>query len=137
MGDEETAAHASDTLARNLMKNGEQNFEINFSDNDAEVYPGRSSSRYIGVSYSKVTRQWQVKRWSKSEKKQAHNGWYRDENTAAHASDSLARTLMASGEQNHKLNFPDDIREVFPEKKRRPPSILACIATSQTQSGAL
>merc|ERR1712034_91327 len=99
---------------KNLMRNGKQKFQLNFPDDDTEVYPNRASSRYIGVSYSKGTNQWQVKRWSKSEKKQAHNGSYKDEKTAAHASDCLARTLMAGGERNHKLNFPEDFTEVYP-----------------------
>ena len=43
------------------------------------------------------------------------NGCYDNEDTAARASDTLARKLMANGEQGHKLNFPDDDTDVFPE----------------------
>ena len=43
------------------------------------------------------------------------NGRYESEETAAHASDTLARKLMTNGEQGHKLNFPNDDTEVFPE----------------------
>jgi hypothetical protein len=45
----------------------------------------------------------------------------RDEETAAHASDTLARKLTENGEKGHRLNFPDDYTEVYPEvtlKKR-------------------
>ena len=41
---------------------------------------------------------------------------YKDEETAARASDTLARKLMANGEQNHRLNFPDNNTEVYPKK---------------------
>ena len=44
------------------------------------------------------------------------NGTYENEETAANASDTLARKLMKTGEQNHKLNFPEDETEVYPEK---------------------
>merc|ERR1712098_463723 len=52
----------------------------------------------------------------KNEKKNVYNGCYKDEETAAHASDTLARQLIANGEKGHKLNFPDDHTEVYPEK---------------------
>jgi len=55
-------------------------------------------------------------RHSKLEKKDVYNGVYENEERAAHASDTLARILIANGEQGHKLNFPDDNTEVFPEK---------------------
>jgi hypothetical protein len=42
--------------------------------------------------------------------------YFKDEETAAHATDTLARKLMANGEKNHKLNFPDDNTEVYAEK---------------------
>ena len=45
----------------------------------------------------------------------SYNGRYDNEETAAHASDTLARKLMSNGEQGHKLNFPDDDTKVFPE----------------------
>merc|ERR1712096_177428 len=102
---EETAAHASDTLARKLMANGEHNHKLNFPDNDTDIYPNKSSSSiYLGVSYNGTKQLWQVLRWSKKDNKTVHNGHYKDELTAAHASDTLARKLMANGEQNHKLN---------------------------------
>ena len=37
---------------------------------------------------------------------------YENEETAAHASDTLARKLMENGEKALKLNFPDDYTEV-------------------------
>ena len=36
--DEKTAAHASDTLARQLMENGEQGHKLNFPDEYTEVH---------------------------------------------------------------------------------------------------
>merc|ERR1712098_79432 len=97
---EETAAHASDTLARKLMKNGEQNHKLNFPDDDTEVYPQkkRTSSAYIGVSYIGSYKTWNVQRCSKTENKMVCNGSYKAEKTAAHASDALARKLMVNGE---------------------------------------
>ena len=48
-----------------------------------------------------------------------YNGSYDNEETAARASDTLARKLMANGEQAHKLNFPDDDTDVFPDVTER------------------
>jgi len=120
---EETAAHASDTLVRILIANGEQNQRLNFPDDETEVYPEKKISKYIGVYYNKrkannVTN-WEAKRWSKKEWKMVHNGNYKDEETAAHVSDTLARELMANGEKNHKLNFPDYEADVYPDKRKR------------------
>jgi len=119
--DEEKAAHASDTLARKLMANGELNHKLNFPDEDTEVYPEKTNfSEYTGVSYSEPNAGWFAQIWTKHEKKLVHNGTYKDEQTAAHASDTLARKLMANGEQNHRLNFPDDVRpEKFRNNKRK------------------
>jgi len=119
--DEETAAHASDTLARKLMENGEQKLKLNFPDNHTEVYPEKKNitSKYFGVFYIKNKSKWGAQRWSTVEKKNAYNGYYDNEETAAHASDTLARNLMKIGEQNHKLNFPDDHNDVYPEQFER------------------
>jgi hypothetical protein len=119
--DEKTAAHASDTLARQLMAKGEKNHKLNFPDDGIEVHPAKkkTSSIYIGVSYNKLNKIWEVYRWSKND--QVRNGFYKDEETAARASDILARKLIANGEENHKLNFPDDDTEVKSkhQKKRK------------------
>merc|ERR1712098_262574 len=121
--DEETAARASDTLARKLMKNGEKGHKLNFPDDHIEVHPEKTTtSKYNGVSYHGKNLNWYVRRWSKSENKHFLNGCYDVEETAAHASDTLARKLMENGEQGHKLNFPDDHTEVYPtvnHKKKR------------------
>ena len=58
---------------------------------------------------------WYAYRRSKNEKKTVYNGSFTDEETAAHASDTLARKLIANGETHHKLNFPDDDTEVYAE----------------------
>jgi len=117
--DEETAAHASDTLARKLTANGEKNHQLNFLDDDTEVRPeeAKFSSNYIGVTYNKIKAKWSAYRWSKNEKKKFFNGTYKDEEITAHASDTLARQLIANGEKGHQLNFPDDETEVYPEQK--------------------
>merc|ERR1712098_379700 len=119
MGDEETAAHASDTLARKLVANGEKGHKLNFPDEHTEVYPEevKVSSNYIGVCYHNRDARWSAYRYKKNEKKKVLNGSYKDEEAAAHASDTLARKLMAKGEKGHKLNFPDDHTEVYPEQK--------------------
>merc|ERR1712098_485647 len=118
---EETAARASDTLARKLMTNGEQARKLNFPDDDTEVLPEekKSSSKFIGVSYDVRNAKWQAQRRSKLEKKMIYYGTYENEETAARASDPLARKLMANGEQSHKLNFSDDDTEVLPERARK------------------
>merc|ERR1712098_682084 len=76
-------------------------------------------SQYTGVSYNTITSKWQAQRRSKHEKKDVYNGRYETEEAAARASDLVARKLMSNGEQGHKLNFPDDDTEVFPEKLQR------------------
>merc|ERR1712098_52813 len=120
---EERAARASDTLARKLMANGEQAHKLSFPDGDTEVFPEKkSSSQFIGVSYDVKSRKWRANRYSKLEKKMIHFGFYENEERAARASDTLARKLRANGEQAHKLNFPDDATDVFPEKEKREPS---------------
>jgi len=78
----------------------------------------KRNSNYIGVSYRNSSSKWFAYRWSKNEKKIIHNGNYKDEETAAHASDTLARKLIASGEKGYKLNFPDDHIEI-PRKKNK------------------
>jgi len=109
--DERAAALASDTLARELIANGEQDFKLNFPDVDDEVHKRKPSSNYIGVHKSE--KKWAVHRRSKNENSMIYNGSYEDEEKAAHASDTLARKLMGNSEQNHKLNFPNDNTEVY------------------------
>jgi len=118
---EVTAAHASDTLARKLLKNGEQDHKLNFPDDGTEVNKKKAFSQYIGVSYDKTRSKWRARRRSKNESKFLNNGSYENEKTAAHASDTLAKQLMENGEQGHKLNFPDDDTEVhkYQDKKRK------------------
>jgi hypothetical protein len=43
------------------------------------------------------------------------NGNFLNEKSAARASDTLARKLIANGEIGHKLNFPDEDFEVYPK----------------------
>merc|ERR1712098_725278 len=116
---EKTAVHASDTLARKLTANGEEGHKLNFPNDDTEVFPEEKtkSSQYIGVNYREDTSKWQAKRYSKHEKKEFYNGSYDNEETAAHASDTLARKLNANTEQGHNLNFPNDDTEMFPVEK--------------------
>merc|ERR1712098_301690 len=121
---EETAAHASDTLARKLMKNGEHGHKLNFPYDHTEVYPDKKkfTSKFIGVSYHEKRSKWFVRRWGKNDNKQFSNGYYDDEEIAAHASDTFARELMENGALKLKLNFPDDHTEVYPsenQKKRK------------------
>ena len=68
------------------------------------------------MTYDVNNEKWQANRYSKLEKKLIHNGTYDNEETAAHASDTLAKRLLEHGEQGHKLNFPDDETEVFREE---------------------
>merc|ERR1712098_225265 len=114
---EETAAHASDTLTRKLIANGEKGHKLNFPDDDTEVCPEFKSSNYFGVFYNKTNARWIADRYSKNEKKHVYNGSYKDEETAAHASDTLARKFIANGEKGHNLNFPDDSTDVYSEQE--------------------
>jgi hypothetical protein len=109
---EEEAAHASDTLARKLIENGEQSHKLNFPEDETEVHNKRRTSKYIGVTYNKQESKWRVYRLRKNDKKGVGNGYYDSEEAAGHASDTLARIFMANGEQGHKLNFPNDETEV-------------------------
>merc|ERR1712034_275830 len=112
MGNEDEAAHASDTLARKLMENG-QGLKFNFPGDEAEVYYEKiATSNYIGVTRCKYNLKWQAHRCSKHENNKVYYGCYDNEKKAAHASDTLARKLVENGEQNHKLNFPNDDTEV-------------------------
>merc|ERR1712098_112613 len=116
---EETAARASDTLARKLMANGEQAHKLNFPDDDTEVFPEEKKgphSQFLGVIYDISTTKLRAQRHSRLEEKIIYNGSYENEETAARASDTLARNLMANGEEAHKLNFPNDYTEVFPDR---------------------
>merc|ERR1712098_264507 len=113
--DEETAALASDTLARKLMKNGEQKLTLNFPDENTEVYAEEKSSEFIGVTYHEKNSKWRAQRWSKEKKTMVTNGYFDDEKTAAHASDTLARKFMENGGLKLTLNFPDDHTEVYPK----------------------
>merc|ERR1712098_146888 len=81
-----------------------------------------SKSKYFGIYYNEKCKRWLAQRRSKAEKKLFSNGYHRDEETAARASDNLARKLNANGEQNLKLNFPDDNTGVYgkePQNKRK------------------
>jgi len=106
-------------LARRLIANSEKGHKLNFSDDNIEVYQEKTSD-YIGVSYNKQRETWRVQRRSKKERKPVFNGTYKDEETAAHASDTLARKLLTNGEKGHKLNFPDDDTENQTNKRKRP-----------------
>merc|ERR1712098_779845 len=59
----------------------------------------KSHCRNFGVTYNKRREEWRAERWSKKERKPVYHGTYKDEETAAHASDTLARKLIANGEK--------------------------------------
>jgi hypothetical protein len=72
-------------------------------------------------------KRWGAQRLSKTEKTLLSNGTYRNEEAAAHASDTLARQLIENGEQGHRLNFPDtevDLEEQQKNKRKRSFDIL-------------
>merc|ERR1712098_244462 len=112
LDEEMKAAHASDTLARKLMKNGEYGHQLNFYHDETEVVveKRKKMSRCLGVTWDKKQSKWRVERWSKIEKKMIYKGRFNahEETKAVHASDTLARELMKNGENGHHLNFPDD-----------------------------
>merc|ERR1712098_918141 len=120
------AAHASDTLARKLVGNGEHHHKLNFPDDDTEVHRKEVTpvSKYIGVTYNKKIARWTAQRRFKE--RMVYNGAYKVEERAAHASDTLARKLMENGEHHHKLNFPNDDTEVHKlrkNKRKRPDDV--------------
>merc|ERR1712098_672018 len=129
----------SDTLARKLIAKGEGH-KLNFPEDHTEVHTEkrRKASEFFGVYYSKKRNRWVSGRWSKTEKKYLINGAHREEDTAAHASDTLARNLMANGDRNFKLNFPDDSIEVHANKlqtkKRKRPSEFGDSQTDENDS---
>jgi len=85
---------------------------------DEYVKGNKKTSTYIGVRSDQKYATYCAYRHSKKEKhKMVYNGSYKDEETAAHASDTLARKLIGDGEKGHKLNFPDDHTEVYPKKQ--------------------
>merc|ERR1712098_312138 len=110
-----------DTLARKLMTNGEKGHELNFPNDDTEVFPEKKKflSQFVGVVYNIKGSKWQARRYIKHEKRILYNGSYDNEERAARASDTLARKLIINGEKGHKLNFPNDETEVFQEKRQR------------------
>ena len=87
-----------------------------YSQRKSGDFEKKENSSHIGVFYREDTSKWQAKRRSKHEKKTIYNGSYDNEETAAHASDTLARRLMSKGEHDHTLNFPLDDTEVQHEK---------------------
>merc|ERR1712098_403192 len=132
---EKTAAHASDTIARKFMENGEQNQKLNFPNDHTEVYPEKEiASKFIGVTYNKNKPKWYVQRWSKYESKNVFGGCYDNEKTAAHASDTLARKFMKNGEQKLKLNFPDDHTEVYVKERRVDSGYYADVETAAKEN---
>merc|ERR1712098_589970 len=100
------------------MKNGEQKLTLNFPDENTEVYAEEKSSEFIGGTYHEKNSKWRAQRWSKEKKTMVTNGYFDDEKTAAHASDTLARKIMENSEQKLTLNFPDDHTEVYAEEKK-------------------
>jgi len=112
-------AHASDTLARKLIKNDE--LKLNFPDDHTEVYAEKKEID-IGVIFYPKKNKWKVQRWSKNEKKNVCNGSYDNKETAIHESDTLARILMKNGEHGHRLNYPGNETKVYIEKKTFPPN---------------
>merc|ERR1712000_19465 len=97
------------------MQNGEQNLKLNFPYDYTEVFAEekKRTSKYFGVTSKYGIMKWYAQRHSKKENKMIFNGSYDNEETAAHASDTLARKLMSNGNRNLRLNFPDDDTEVW------------------------
>jgi len=77
-----------------------------------------ASDTFIGVSLDILLNEWVAHRHSTKEDHRFITGTYQDEETAAFASDCLARKLIANGEKGHKLNFPDVLSESQNESKK-------------------
>merc|ERR1712098_243781 len=91
---------------------------MGFPDDHIEVQREKKTN-YIRVSHIDYRSTWSASRRSKKQNKTLYNGsTHRDEKTAAHASDTLARKLMENGERDHKLNFPDDYTEVDSRERK-------------------
>merc|ERR1712034_186293 len=104
-----------------MGENDTENLKLNFPDDTNEVYRKTKHSKYFGVSYNATLKLWIAQRWSKTEKKIYSNGYYKNEETAAHASDTLGMELMLNCGKNLKLNFPDKA-ELRPELEEHPAS---------------
>merc|ERR1712058_148660 len=105
-----------DSDTKSEEKNGAEQPIVVKIEEDEYVKENKKTSNYFGVSYNENKAKWVAYRRSKNEKKNVFNGTYKDEETAAHASDTLARKLMVNGEKGHKLNVPDDTG-MYPEQK--------------------
>merc|ERR1712098_922866 len=89
----------SEGHGRENVHNGERE-EIRVKiEEDEYAKKKEPSSQFIGVSYDMNTTKWRAQRRSKLEKKTLCNGTYENEETAARASDTLARKLLSNGEQ--------------------------------------
>lgn len=109
---EQEAARASDTLAMSLLSKGEQDHTLNFSEEEDEDVHFKG----IGVAYYPNREKWRAYRWRSSDKKKIEHGWYKDKETAAHASDNLVRLHFQFGaEQDHELNFPNANETIVPK----------------------
>ena len=71
-----------------------------------------TSSHYFGVSYTEKYKTWAAARWSKKEKKLISKGYFKDEKTAALASDNLARKLIQISKR--KISIKNDESRLRP-----------------------
>lgn len=101
--DEEEAARASDNLVRKLKATNI--LKLNFPRKD-EVIKDAKRSQYVGVTWCKNLRKWQVSRTINGKSK--NGGYFLNEVEAARRSDELVH-LHANPNSNLALNFPNDI----------------------------
>jgi hypothetical protein len=117
--EKEYVAECDENYADNVNKKCAETIFVKIEEDEhAKIHKKEKSSKYIGVTFNVKARKWYVKRQSKHEKKVIDNGCYENEETAARASDNLARKLMENSKQKLKLNFPDDNIEVYQEKSK-------------------
>jgi hypothetical protein len=83
-----------DTDTKFEEKNGADQPTVVKIEEDEYVKENKKTSNYFGVCHNQKCATWCTHRHSKNERTQrrtVHNGTYKDEETAAHASDTLAR----------------------------------------------
>merc|ERR1712098_338004 len=109
--------HCTKSLERMKANKTEQSIVMKIEEDKYTKANKCITSKYIGTIYKESRSKWEAQRWSKNEKKLAYSGYYRDEESAARASDTLARKLIANGEKGHMLNFPDNDTEEYTDEE--------------------
>jgi hypothetical protein len=97
-----SSSSSDDVDAERAVKRAE--YRVNIS-----AIPDKGKSRFVGVSWNKRNKRWQVQVRDKG--KQKHIGYYDDETAAARALDAY----VIANKINKNLNFPSALRKHYPD----------------------